>query len=215
MSMLEHDARASMLDRFEHHARAYATYVRTHGLTQMYLRNVNSLTFRNARRGAERFPRFDADSLQLQAIPNALFGKIGSEIDDAGTRLQLARRLTTKTRSTQPKGPLMAASESTGAKVRCGGCPQTWTALGAAHCAACHVTFSTASNFDKHRAGKRIDKRTVVGTGTCTAPAELGMVLNKGGYWGMPADEDALSRLRSRSQSAETASAGVTGPEAA
>lgn len=34
---------------------------------------------------------------------------------------------------------------------RCRGCDHTWTALGAAHCSACHRTFTVPSLFDKHR----------------------------------------------------------------
>lgn len=37
MSMLKHDAQASMLSQSEHRAQAYATYVRTYGLTQIHL----------------------------------------------------------------------------------------------------------------------------------------------------------------------------------
>lgn len=35
----------------------------------------------------------------------------------------------------------------------CGGCDATWTALGAAHCAApnCHRTFASTVLFDRHR----------------------------------------------------------------
>lgn len=32
--------------------------------------------------------------------------------------------------------------------ITCGGCPSTWTALGAAHCSACHRTFSNVGLFD-------------------------------------------------------------------
>lgn len=37
----------------------------------------------------------------------------------------------------------------------CGGCDNTWTAGGAAHCSGCHRTFSTTATFDKHRAAGR------------------------------------------------------------
>lgn len=38
---------------------------------------------------------------------------------------------------------------------KCNGCDSTWGGLNTAHCAAkgCHQTFTTASVFDKHRAG--------------------------------------------------------------
>lgn len=35
--------------------------------------------------------------------------------------------------------------------ITCSGCGAHWTALGAAHCAACHVLFATVALFDAHR----------------------------------------------------------------
>lgn len=50
--------------------------------------------------------------------------------------------------------------------ITCGGCPATWTAQGAAHCAAakCHRTFGSVTAFDKHRK-----------SGTCQHPLVVGM----------------------------------------
>lgn len=50
--------------------------------------------------------------------------------------------------------------------ISCNGCPNTWTAGGAAHCAACHRLFSTPRLFDLHRSarGER---------GACLDPAEI------------------------------------------
>jgi hypothetical protein len=63
----------------------------------------------------------------------------------------------------------------------CKPCGTTWTGLGIAHCGACHATFTTAKNFDKHRAG---GKR---GTGRypdqCNDPSLAGLVLNDRGQW--------------------------------
>jgi hypothetical protein len=36
-------------------------------------------------------------------------------------------------------------------RIQCGGCADTWTALGAAHCGLCHQTFSGVALFDLHR----------------------------------------------------------------
>lgn len=50
----------------------------------------------------------------------------------------------------------------------CSACDRTWTALGAAHCAAegCHQTFAGATLFDRHR--------SLVGDhGCCRNPAEI------------------------------------------
>ncbi len=36
-------------------------------------------------------------------------------------------------------------------KITCGGCDARWTGLNAAHCSACHQTFSGIALFDMHR----------------------------------------------------------------
>jgi hypothetical protein len=69
---------------------------------------------------------------------------------------------------------------------RCKACPATWTGLGIAHCASCHETFTTVSNFDRHRAGSRV--RGLV-AGECNAPDDAGLVLNERGQWAMPGRE--------------------------
>lgn len=53
--------------------------------------------------------------------------------------------------------------------ITCGGCDNTWTATGAAHCAACHTApFATATLFDAHRStrggehGSCVDPETLV-----------------------------------------------------
>jgi hypothetical protein len=55
--------------------------------------------------------------------------------------------------------------------IRCR-CGATWTALGAAHCSACHRTFVGASLFDQHRTQRGEH-------GGCLEPAEI---RNRAGY---------------------------------
>jgi hypothetical protein len=65
-------------------------------------------------------------------------------------------------------------------EIRCGGCPATWTAPGAAHCAACHRTFSGVSLFDLHRSqyGER---------GSCQDPGDVRhMMFLRDGMWRGP-----------------------------
>jgi len=57
-------------------------------------------------------------------------------------------------------------------------CDARWGGFNTSHCAACHVTFSTVGNFDRHRRG-----------GVCVDPAEFGMAVNKRGYMAMPGDD--------------------------
>lgn len=57
--------------------------------------------------------------------------------------------------------------------IRCVGCDHTWTATGAAHCAACHTApFSTARLFDLHRSTRGGEH------GSCLDPAQI---LNRSG----------------------------------
>lgn len=67
------------------------------------------------------------------------------------------------------------------ARYRCGGCALWWTALGAAHCAGCHETFTSVSGFEKHRRG-----------GQCLTPAEVGLVPadRKWPGWALPGSYD-------------------------
>lgn len=63
-------------------------------------------------------------------------------------------------------------------------CPRIPTAISVAHCSACHETFSTAGNFDKHRRG-----------GKCLLPdAGIGMV-KRDGIWRKPRDERQVGRI--------------------
>jgi hypothetical protein len=60
-------------------------------------------------------------------------------------------------------------------------CGATWTDGKTSHCAACHLTFTTVSNFDAHRTGRR-----------CLTAAEFrerGYEPNANGYWRKPAPE--------------------------
>jgi hypothetical protein len=71
------------------------------------------------------------------------------------------------------------------------GCGAAWTGLGMAHCTVCHETFSTVSNFDRHR--QPIAKG---GERACRPPADAGLVVSVRPtgtrVWAMPGrpDED-------------------------
>lgn len=67
-------------------------------------------------------------------------------------------------------------------------CGNTWTGQRSAHCARCHVTFSTVANFDRH----------IIGTGptaTHKLPTDVGLTLNRGGYWSAPMSARQRARL--------------------
>ena len=68
----------------------------------------------------------------------------------------------------------------------CGGCAARWTALGIAHCGACHRTFGGLAGFDRHRL-----------RGACVDPAGRGLLLDDDGIWRQPMSEAAAARLRS------------------
>lgn len=68
---------------------------------------------------------------------------------------------------------------------RCRHCSTTWSGLKISHCAACHATFTTPANFDRHRAGRKIRGMTLT-TGECHALELAGLVLNDRGQWAMP-----------------------------
>lgn len=72
----------------------------------------------------------------------------------------------------------------------CGRCSARWSGTAKAHCAAsgCHRTFSTVSNFDRHRTidGER---------GACRDPQDIGLI-DRDGIWGMPSDPANVERLR-------------------
>lgn len=79
--------------------------------------------------------------------------------------------------------------------ITCSGCDATWTALGAAHCAGCHQTFSGLTLFDRHR--------SIVGEhGRCYIPAVLvgrsGAPLCefRDGMWRFPEMTDAEKAAR-------------------
>lgn len=61
---------------------------------------------------------------------------------------------------------------STGQQIiSCGRCESRWTGLNAAHCAACHETFTSVSAFDQHRTGSHAK-----GTRHCLTPTDVGLV---------------------------------------
>lgn len=69
----------------------------------------------------------------------------------------------------------------------CSGCSTTWTALGAAHCSACHRTFVGYVLFDRHRTaaggehGGCLDPGRLVNASTGTPVAEF-----RDGMWRGP-----------------------------
>jgi hypothetical protein len=69
----------------------------------------------------------------------------------------------------------------------CGKCPATWSGAVMCHCRSCHQTFSTPSNFDKHRAGSKNGEFKV---GECSLPSLRGLVLNGRGYWAAPGRDE-------------------------
>lgn len=69
----------------------------------------------------------------------------------------------------------------------CGGCDADWgQATKVCHCAACHETFTTVANFDRHR-----DRRGE--HGSCKNPAKAGLVLSGRAYlsWMSPGDANS------------------------
>lgn len=64
----------------------------------------------------------------------------------------------------------------------CGGCDARWGGFRIAHCAACHRTFSTPANFDRHRAGSKDGRKP----GEGHDPAACGLVRTPQGYWAGP-----------------------------
>jgi len=66
-------------------------------------------------------------------------------------------------------------------RVNC--CSAGFSGLKTAHCTGCHATFSTASAFDKHRAGSHTQD-----TRHCLPPESVGLVSANRAYpcWGYP-----------------------------
>lgn len=83
-----------------------------------------------------------------------------------------------------------ATREQAPASCRCGA---HWplTAAGVAHCAGCHLTFTSVHSFDQHRTG-HVDHRR------CLTAAELtaaGWSANEYDRWRLPAPPDAAARI--------------------
>lgn len=75
--------------------------------------------------------------------------------------------------STAP--PLSGNRPSSAITTNC--CDAWWTGLSAAHCSACHTTFTGVTAFDLHRRD-----------GKCLNPADIGLVLTGRAWpgWGWP-----------------------------
>lgn len=70
----------------------------------------------------------------------------------------------------------------------CGRCHTHWTGLNTAHCNTCHLNFSGAPAFDKHRAN-----------GACRTPEDSGLVArDRGGatIYGWPSSDTAWVQAR-------------------
>lgn len=82
--------------------------------------------------------------------------------------------------------------------------------MSAGKCGACEREFTGLTAFDKHQDVDYMQQQAVI----CRDPATLGLVQDRNGRWGSPADE--ASRLRLASLRAEQGVLGVPGrPEAA
>lgn len=68
---------------------------------------------------------------------------------------------------------------------RCGGCGASWTPLGAAHCSACHATFSTSRLFDLHRVAKG-ERGTCLDPDTVTNRNGQRLLFWRDGMWRGP-----------------------------
>jgi hypothetical protein len=81
-------------------------------------------------------------------------------------------------------GPKVAQNPNAEAGMHvCGKCAARWGGLTTAHCSACHRTFTTVANFDRHRAGSHAP-----GIRHCLDPATVGFVDAGREYpcWGRP-----------------------------
>lgn len=71
----------------------------------------------------------------------------------------------------------------------CNKCEQKWSGLKMAHCAAgCCKTFSTVSNFDRHRIGVKVPL-------VCVEPESVGLEANRYGTYRMPSETDIAGKF--------------------
>lgn len=99
----------------------------------------------------------------------------------------------------KPGNPATARGLGRESAITCGGCPATWTATGAAHCACCHQTFSTWRLFDAHRHargehGGCLDPSAIVNGVT----GERVMFLREGMWRGPELTDEQKARMRGR-----------------
>jgi hypothetical protein len=73
-------------------------------------------------------------------------------------------------------------------------CGATWTALGAAHCSACHRTFAAVGLFDAHRSQDG-EHGTCLDPETLTARGERRMFFRDGMWRGPEMSAEALARF--------------------
>jgi hypothetical protein len=89
--------------------------------------------------------------------------------------------MTPETAETQREAPVRQQQSAS-----CGGCPARWSRTRIAHCGACHRTFSTVGNFDRHRSNRGKH-------GACLDPVTVGMV-ERDFVWGMPPPDPTKTR---------------------
>lgn len=70
----------------------------------------------------------------------------------------------------------------------CSGCDNTWSGLRMAHCPTCHLTFSTPTNFDRHRIGTKVPL-------VCCPPEDVGLVANDYGTYRQASEPDLTERF--------------------
>lgn len=82
-------------------------------------------------------------------------------------------------------------------RIVCGGCDHTWTATGAAHCAACHrPPFSTARLFDLHRSTRGGEHGSCLDPETIVSRAGERIMFLRDGMWRGPEMDQATKLAR-------------------
>ena len=81
-------------------------------------------------------------------------------------------------------------------EIRCGSCSNTWTAVGACHCSACHETFAGVRLFDTHRSAGG-ERGRCADPGSITTEDGQRVMFFRDGMWRGPemTDEQKLARF--------------------
>lgn len=87
---------------------------------------------------------------------------------------------TTRTAARRRAGGQESASERRPSEVAtCSGCSERWKGRAAAHCSACHQTFSAITLFDRHRSAAGL-------RGACVDPSTIKGCEFRDGMWRGP-----------------------------